>query len=80
MLNMQVEVVLNRDNNAYILVISDNGRQKLQRKDNQYLGTGLKIMEYRAKMIKGKISIDLSSPQSTKLKCIFPLQLLSKTD
>jgi two-component system sensor histidine kinase NreB len=64
-----IEISLTQADDQIVLSVSDNGRGLARRNDG---GMGLRIMEYRASIISGKITMQSVKGKGTKVICSAP--------
>jgi len=68
-----LRVSLSNSENGLMLQIADNGRGIPPAMPAEPTGMGLKLMEYRARMIGGEIGIAAGENGGTVVSCVFPL-------
>ncbi|MET0263958.1 MAG: ATP-binding protein [Rariglobus sp.] len=70
-----IEVVLDSSPNGRRLAIEDNGQGFDTQQKSAGAGVGLRLMQYRASMIGGNLSIESQPQGGTRVECIFPFSI-----
>lgn len=70
-----IQIELSMSNGQVVLTVADNGRGIKAKSDG---GMGLRIMDYRATIIGGRISIQSASGKGTKVICSAPPSWVDK--
>jgi signal transduction histidine kinase/CheY-like chemotaxis protein len=68
----RVEVTLDSCPRGRRLVIDDHGEGFDMQQKNKGAGVGLRLMQYRATMIGGNLTIESQPQEGTRVECIFP--------
>lgn len=71
----RIEVVLDSGPAGRRLAIEDNGQGFDTQQKSAGAGVGLRLMNYRAAMIGGNLSIESQPQGGTRVECIFPFSL-----
>lgn len=71
----RIEVVLDSCSNGRRLAIEDNGQGFDPAQKPAGSGVGLRLMQYRAAMIGGNLSIESQPQGGTRVECIFPFNI-----
>ncbi len=71
----RIEVVLDSSPNGRRLAIEDNGQGFDPQQTPSGGGVGLRLMQYRAAMIGGNLSIESQPQGGTRVECIFPFTI-----